>query len=433
MPSSHSSIQKKHVLLAVAIAMNCRTFQFFPGMQLVQELWFGACLLFLMIIYPFWKAKERWRFSPCESYLLLLIVILPALSAFCAWRVYGQPLVYGLAAQRGVALFAFIIAIGYAFRHRTIMVGDVEKSLVFLSWATLIIYTGMQLLLRPSDFSTYGLGFVSAPDEGAEFKFQPFFTLFGFFYYLFRGFRSGTGKYYAFASVFFASSVGGLGGRSLIISAALSVLVLLYRWGGKDFLLRTLPKMVLFAVSVVAVMYVLDSKALSNRYQKFSDAFQVAFTGADVEDPSAASRGVQALAALPHIAEHPLFGNGPLSNQWQRDQDNALDSFYPSAYFFPTDIGVIGVLYVYGVFGILLLGWQYRFALVAVAGIPRSHHTPLLDATKGLLLFSVFNSITTGIFAFYPEVTLFFIMLLAGICLEFQGSRPALEVAPCKA
>ena len=428
-----SSFGAKHVFLALAIAMNCRTFQFFPGMPVVQEVWYGCCLLFLVMVYPFLKVKDRWRFSRFEFYLLLLVLIVPITSAFCAWGVFGQPLAYGLAAERSVALFAFIIAISYGLRRGALKGKDVEKSLLLLSWGTLILYTAMRLWLRPSDFTSYGIGFVSSPDELAEFKFQSFFTVFGFFYYVFRGFRTSSTKDYAISLVFLASSLVKVGGRALTIALALTVLFFFYRWGGAGFLLKTLPKMALFLAAVLGVLYIWDSESLSARYGKFSDAFQVVFTGAEVEDPSAASRGLQVLKALPEIADHPIFGNGIVSNQWQRDQDNTLTDFYPKDYFFASDIGLIGVLYVYGVFGIVLFAWQYRFALAAVASMPASYHTPLLDAIKGFLLFSVFNSITTGNFVFYAEVTLLFVILLGSISSDFRICAGTPGVVLCRA
>jgi hypothetical protein len=177
--------------------------------------------------------------------------------------------------------------------------------------------------------------------------------------------------------------------------------------------------MVLVIVALVGILYASDSKAVAARYGKFSDAFQT-LAGVDVEDPSAAARPVQVLTALPQIADRPVFGSGLASNQWQRIEENSLGDFFPKDYFFPSDIGIIGVLYVYGVFGILLFVWQYRFALAAVANLPGSYHTPLLDGIKGFLVFSVFNSITTGLFVFNAEAILLFIVLLMSIASDFR-------------
>jgi hypothetical protein len=413
------------MLLALAIAMNCRTFQFFPGMPLIQEAWYGCCLLLLITLVPYWKWKKCFRFSGLESYLILLMLILPGISAYCAWRAVGQPLSYGLAAERSVGLFAFIIAICYALQRKRLKVGDFEKSLLLLAWGTLIIYTAMRLWLRPSHFTEYGIGFVTGLDDLAEFKLQPFFTVFGFFYYLFQGFRTRSAKNYAISLLFFASSIGTTGGRSLTISMVLASMLLFFRWGGAVFLWKTLPKMLLAIAALLGILYVSSSEAVSARYAKFSDAFQ-ALAGVDVEDPSAAARPLQVLTALPRIADRPVFGNGLASNQWQRAEENSLGDFFPVDYFFPPDIGVIGVLYLYGVFGILLFAWQYRFAFAALSNLPGSYHTPLLDSVKGFLVFSAFNSITTGIFAFNAESILLFIVLLMSIVSDFQGRASTL-------
>jgi hypothetical protein len=416
-----SSYGIKHILLAIAVAMNSRTFQFFPGMPLIQELWYVFCFLLLATVFPYWKFKNCWRFSRFEGYLLLLVLIVPCVSAICAWRALGQPLIFGFLAERNVALYAFIVAISFGFRYKSLRVTDVEKSLLLLSWGTMILFTTMHLALRPSDFTRYGIGFVTGPDELAEFKFQLFFVAFGFFYYVFQGFWKKSAKHYVISLAFLATAIGPVGGRGLTVSLALAALFFFCRWGGKAFLLKTLPKMLLILVSLVGILYVFEGETVSARYGKFSDAFQAVFAGTEVADASAASRPLQVLEALPHIAEHPLFGNGLVSNQWQRKQQNSLTDFYPADYVFPPDIGVIGVMYLYGVFGILLFGWQYRFAWVSDVGLGASCHSPLLDATKGFLLFSVINSIATGIFVFNSETVLLFIVLLGRISSDIRS------------
>jgi len=53
--------------------------------------------------------------------------------------------------------------------------------------------------------------------------------------------------------------------------------------------------------------------------------------------------------------------------------------------------------------------------------LPPDAHTPLRDATLGFLLFTALNSLTTGLFVWYAEITLFFVALLVAMKAEARS------------
>jgi hypothetical protein len=135
-----------------------------------------------------------------------------------------------------------------------------------------------------------------------------------------------------------------------------------------------------------------------------------------VEDVSANARVLETLIAMPYVQKNPWFGNGNISNQWQGGNEHVL-----GGYFHPSDIGIIGVLFMYGVTGLLLFSWQYWFAIKAAGKLPPRMHSPLLDATKGMLLYLAIYSLATGFFVHYAETCFLLITMLGRTVSEMRA------------
>jgi O-antigen ligase len=143
---------------------------------------------------------------------------------------------------------------------------------------------------------------------------------------------------------------------------------------------------------------------------KYADAFS-AIGGVDgVDDPSANARILQTAVALPLVEDNIFFGTGSVSNQWN---DGYKGLF---GYFHPSDLGVLGIIFVYGVFGFAIFIFQYilmwRQKILLISAIHSRRNTRFLLAIMACLLFMLFSSITTGSFAFSTEQSLFFLAIL---------------------
>lgn len=408
----------RYLLLVPFFALTFRNFQFFPGMTLVQEFWNVLCLVFLLVVYPIWKWKEHSRFTSFELYLLLMILLVPIMSAIPAWSEFGQPILYGLLSQRSSILFAGSLLLIHVIRYKYFTLRDVEKALLFLMWGTLLLYLVMKAFLDPAQFADYGKGFVIGEGTGKLlFRLPGFFLFFGVFYYAFLGFRKKLVKYYLIAVLFFTFLLGESGGRSMTVAMFITFIFFVIRWGRFTRLIKFIPKTLVVTTLILGAAYFVKPDSFTSRAAKFGDAFTVALTGADVEDASARSRIFQTLIAMPYVTKHPFIGNGNLSYQWQDGYKGVL-----GAYFYPADIGLIGVLYMYGLVGFILFLWQYWFAIKAARKLPIHIHTPLLDATKGMLLYMAIHSLVTGFFVHYAEISFLFIALLWCITREMRKS-----------
>lgn len=396
--------------LVLTLLMCFRTLQFFPAMQYVQEGWFGLCwLIFALAWFP-WKLSRGLKFSAFEIYVLALILGSVLYPAWRASVVFGQPLPYGMLANRGAGILGVWLLLYSALRQRLIRLADIEAALLILVWGTFVVYSLMRLTLNPANFASYGFGFVTFNDGVPIFKFPVYFILYGVFYYALRGFRTRRTKDHFLAAVLFLIGALGLTERWLTVSMGLTLLFFLFRWRTIRQFTVAVAKLAVVAAVGLAAALLINPQFVSGRAAKFSDAFSAVATGSPGEDSSANARLLSSALVLPYIQKHPLLGSGLLSHQWGGGSQHIFGE-----YFYETDIGVVGVVYAFGLIGLLLFLWQYRFAARAAKRVPRELQGPLCDATHGFLLFTALFSLTTGICVWYPEIPLLFVTLLAAM------------------
>lgn len=322
---------------------------------------------------------------------------------------FGQPWVYGILAQRGMVLVGCILMFLHFYRKRFFSLEDVERALLWLAWLNLILCSAGLLLLDPNQFPDMPTFVTGAEGGENKFKFDITFVVFGFFYYAFSGFWKKSGRSSFLSLLFFCYFVLGSGGRSLIIVALMSYLFFVWRWSQTTRFLIGLSKLSLLAVSFGAVFYLTNNERFDILYGKFNEAFLVVLTGEQGNDPSANARVLESAIALPYVIKHWGLGNGAISAQWNEGYRSLF------GYFYPADIGLLGVVYLYGVVGLLIFAYQFHFALRYSRRLPKDGGCSgrLTSAIKGFLLFYAIASLVTGQFVVSVEHGLLFIAILS--------------------
>lgn len=399
-------------LLAIALPFSFLTFQFFPGMPLVYESWFVFMALALLLVYAPHRCRKWGQVSNFEIYVLLLAILIPIWSAIAAREEFGQPLLYGLLAQRGMILVAAVpLFTRMSLDRNWIRIRDFEIVLVGLAWGTLLLYLGMALLLEPSSyFEAYGLGFVSGPSQGAQFKFDVVFIVFGFYYYGFRGLRRRAWRDYLRAAIFLLFILTIIRGRSLLLALLGVYLFLTIVWTpNKAKLIALVPKIVLSLGFLWMFLIILAPEFTHLIVSKFSDAFTVLFTGEMTDDASANARIQETLVATPYILKNWAFGSGVVSAQWNGGFEIAV-----GAYFHPPDIGVLGILFLYGIAGVIFYFIQFIFAFLFGRQVvsTSTYSLDLVCAIKGLIFFTGIRSLATAHIIYFPAPVFFGIAVL---------------------
>jgi hypothetical protein len=131
----------------------------------------------------------------------------------------------------------------------------------------------------------------------------------------------------------------------------------------------------------------------------FEDSLSV-LQGNKVEDSSANARLVENELAIGYIKENYILGSGVLKPSTQKE--------YIDEHFYPTDIGIIGVIFNYGVLGLVILLYQLRIFRNAFIE-PITRNSTLVLGTAYYLLFQYIYSIFTG--GFIYNIGLCFLLL----------------------
>jgi len=381
----------------------------FPNMAIFYEGWMVINFIFLLTFYAADRARRGFKITRFEGYILILMLWVPICSAIQSYREFSQPFIYGLLAQRGIFLAASALILLYFLRQRKIELQDIEQALVKLTWACLIIFSLLALLLDPLQFAEHGPGFVVGVNiNEAAFKFNATLIVFGLFYYLFKAYWLRSFKLLFLATPFFLYLLFIEGGRSLLVSIIVTLIFFVYRWSSFGRLVKVVPKILVYITVLFIVIASFSQNFLDTLALKYADAFTVVLKGEDTSDVSANARLNETMKITPYIENHWAFGNGHLSQQWEGGYVKYFGRFYPS------DIGILGAIFLYGIFGMLLFCIQFIFAINNARHLPKYkiENENLISTTKGFLFFLAINSITTGSFIFSVWIGLQFIVIL---------------------
>jgi hypothetical protein len=411
----------RSLLISITLLLSLRTFQFFPGFGLIQEAWF---ILVALLGVPLTFFLFRRQITCCPSleiYIVLLMLVTPVWAGLAALNTYGQPLIFGALSQRHVALLGVVLMLMYALSRGSISVLDLHRGLVALGWGTLALYAVMNLSLDAGADVEYGKAFIE--DRGAEghrFKFMTFFIVYTMFACFVRGWRERRLTAFVVAMVLFAYLVGDTGGRIFTAATALTLVLLVMRLNGLLAALGMATALVALVGAVLALGLVLDPGATLSRVERFGDAAAVFTNAQELSDPSAMARVWQTSTALGYIEMSPWFGSGSISYKWSEEgYAGVVDE-----YFYPADIGIIGMTYMFGVVGVVLYAIQFRWGLRRA---PAQKNQDLAHTTAiATLIYVAVSSIATGQFMLFPETSLLMVVMVAAATGAVERRQPRL-------
>jgi len=408
------NINKKTIaLISIFFLLTFSSFKYVPGLFFTAEIWILYNILFIALIFIPEKIRDNFLFNRLEIYILFLIVYVPLTSAIQSSSEFGQPLIFGLLAQRGIFVTGSSLILLHFYRKGYFVIRDIEYSLVFLAWLNLIACSLGLLFLDPEQFSDVPT-FVTQETDIAKFKFSTEFIVFGFFYYAFSGFWLKS-KTKSFLSLFFLSFyIFGSGTRTIIISLFITYLLLVIKWSSMRKVFTRVTTVMLTLSTYVFIFYLIDSDKFNHLIEKFIAAFQVVFTGQLGDDSSANARILEGYLALPFVIKNWFLGNGLVSNQWNGGFNSIFD------YFYPVDIGLLGMIFIYGVLGAIIFCYQFKLAINYIYLLPNygDENSNLISALKGVLLSCVISSVASGQFINYIEQDLILISIL--YCATFD-------------
>ncbi len=397
----------RHIFLGVFFVLSFGIFKYFPVLNISREIWVVIVFCYLVfVVIPIKSINRTLRFSLFELYVLALMIIMPLHSALMANIEYNQPLYYGVLTQRSIFIASSSLILIYLIRRKRITTKGIEQVLFYLGWLCLLGYLAITLLMNPASFGRVP-GFTSGGViEPHHFIFNSVFVIYIIIFYVNRGLKRKNIQDYFLTLPFFIYLIFIDGGRSLLLSLVAAIWISIAL---KLSFLRVLiftPIVILCASIVIGLMYYYQPGYMHKFENKLVAAVTVVLTREKSSDASANARIDEVEMVWPDIVNNLALGNGKLSQQWEGGYLSKVGVFAPS------DIGLIGVLYMFGVVGMLVYLLQIIFGIKYYKLIPSENRTTLVEASAVFLIYYFIHSIFTGAFVYDVYISLMFVAII---------------------
>ncbi|WP_345972458.1 hypothetical protein [Sulfurimonas diazotrophicus] len=401
---SHLTTKKNFQIFSLIIVFifSLKYFQSTPFETLffqAQAFFLGIVLVFLML-FVFTKLIKRRKFDKMIFYYLLLIVTIPFYSAYRASTEFGQPFIYGVLAERTWLLLGTSIWLYYVLITKKISFSTMESAFVFMAWVSLFIFTIFVLTFDPNQLQSSEeiANFVHlTEDRGLRFKFQKYFITFGSIYYFVKYMIDKNAKDLIYMSFFLGFVFFVIQGRFYILAILLTYtfyLIMNYSMS-RLFVIVIKTGFVLFVG--LLILQIIMPDYLDRMSYLFSQMFTV-LAGQESMDSSANARIFASLIVFEYFEMHPMsvfWGTGRVSHQW----DGGYDSIF--GYFYPSDIGVLGGIFMYGAIGFIVLYLiPFIFSINVLRKLPSSEDV-FIVTFKYLLVYALIASVQAS-FYFTP-------------------------------
>ncbi len=355
-----------YTLLFLVYTSTFRVFATLPLETLHQSLsTFSIVLLTVYYLFSMFLNIKNSRISRLDV-LMWTFIFVNFLAAYKGHEVFGQPYYYGIMAQRSVLLSISGILLVSLLNKGLITINQVEKSFLYLSLSLLVVFYLFFLFVDPVKFTD--AEFVAySPIRGYRYRFQFALVIMLLFYSLFKVSHEQKNRFVIVALLILFYLIYFLQSRTTLVVLAITILIYFVR----NFTLKEKLKNTLIYGGVgfvaITILFTLGYTSLFEKYHVlYQNVFNV-FQGESPDEASSAVRFMEFNTAIDYIQRNPIMGNGFISNQWNGGWHDLL------GYFYPVDIGILGNLFVFGIFGTVIIYLPYYFSLTMSREIVSNH------------------------------------------------------------
>ncbi|MBH21715.1 MAG: hypothetical protein CML98_08105 [Rhodobiaceae bacterium] len=406
-------INYKSLFLILFLPLFYGWFRYLPGLTFVFELTLVGILFSFLF---FFRGLKHKIFKNVQSYIFFFLIFIPILGSASAFFTYSQPIFYGLVSYRNLILLLFVLMLIKQLIKGSFTIKHLQSSFLFLAWISLFVFGFIYTFINPNDLDANNFGNLVIDGGGYynQFNLPKGFILYGIFFYLCMIINNKTRSPFNIISLILFLSFILLTSfsRMLFLSMFISIVFVILNINSVKIVgkLRNFIKFIPILILILVVLLYFNPDYFSIFFSKYSDAF-LAITGSnEVQDWSANARIDQSLIVFPLIQDNLLFGTGALSNQWMGGYKEVY------GYLHPSDLGLIGILFQIGIFGLLFLLIQYYFAFSAIRKFLKVNEETLYKefymSIIAMLLMTCISSITTGSILYQPESIFFLIFII---------------------
>ncbi|MFN0188187.1 MAG: hypothetical protein ACKVQV_05750 [Bacteroidia bacterium] len=290
----------------------------------------------------------QWLSGKANYFHLILIplFILPFITSYQANLEFHQPILLGILSQRQ----HFIIFAGYfivlGLKNNRFDIEDFRKHFL----RSLIIIMGIMsffsVFINPSVFN--GTDFVEfSLNKGLHYEFPSDVIATVILYSMFKLLKENSKRYIVLLLMGLLYFLIYLQDRSQLMMIGITVFIFFIR--NIDIYRKLLYLLwgIVGGSALLLIIYFANPELIEHYITIFGNASTIV-TGESTTEYSTAMRISEAAIAIKGIKLHPLLGNGFVSSQFK----GGFSGFF--GYFFASDVGLLGNLFVYGIIGTLI-------------------------------------------------------------------------------
>ncbi|MBK9731741.1 MAG: hypothetical protein IPO83_10730 [Chitinophagaceae bacterium] len=329
-------------------------------LSLIYLVFGGYPMLFVYLIFTTVYLVDKLLikkagFNVYEVIILMLLGYIMIQAGFVTNFYFGQPIFLGMSAEKSWLAILSGIFMFYLLKSKSIDLTMVRDSLLFGAWFNLPIYMAMILGLNPNQFAGTLFVYCNSIKGGCQFEFDIFGFAFATIYYFIRYVRTSHIKYALYFMGFFAYIffINQKRGTSIALLGTVGLYFLLNATWEK--IIYYTSSFILFISAALGGLWLLRPDILERVTLMYTNVI-LALQGEETGEASADARIRETAIAFKYFNKHSFswfFGNGKINNDWLGGPTAELGHFYAS------DIGILGVVYQFGVLGLMLGLTQY--------------------------------------------------------------------------
>ena len=321
-----------------------------------------------------------------------------AISIISAYVIYDQSFISGFVANIILYEIGLVSLFWYIFSSFKFQIINLFSNLKRAAW----IYFSVLILMYFFDYAYINIseitGEIITVDIGKLNKgFLSFIAIYFFSKFLYKS----DYKYLLFSIILFLPNhLVEIQRFNLLLIILVLIISMSLNKNKLSNIKFILPFLIMFLPMII--IYFNISESFSDSLNRFQNAFKIFyFDGESINDSSTASRLVQTEYAIEKFKEYPIFGNGLF-------RQSESQNLFGNLYFHVTDVGVFGILYCFGVFGILIFLKQILYLRKLIVKGFQNYYQFFITVS---FLYLIINSIVTQESIYFFKKFLFYVFL----------------------
>jgi hypothetical protein len=354
----------------------------------------GVLVLF-GLLYIFDKVLIKKRFSTIDM-LVVMMSLFTFYLAITSNLVFDQPVLKGMVVAGKTYLpLISIFFLYYLLKNEKITMLQYNYATLIMCWFTLALNILLMYTINPALYKDTELVGYNPSKGGYVFNFPAGFIIYGLAYY-FIDYTINKNRFSLLLSFILIAYILFIDKGRILFLTTVGTLALHMLWilPFKVTMLRTLT-ITLFTGLMVLIVWLIQPELLNIVYKMFA-VFLEAIFGIETGESSADARWVEIASILSHFDKYPghwFFGVGmlPRDELWLR-----------FGYLYFTDVGIFGILFVFGIVGTILLYLFFLYPLMIIIKVKNFKYDLIYNTAIAGVITQLLNSFFNGGFAFAP-------------------------------